>query len=426
MRLAKGLLPLTYLNTLVSRPGVILKARYGVEDTTDINKLYVLNVQSILDHDVLLNQKDLERYRIWRNTATQSDVYLLPNAARMVLSAGNSLQYISDVLTEYQENGTTRDIDVIVPVNDTFAETPIISIGKDGTFNFTNGIFNIPRQAEMELYLKEISGKWLIDSLESGFIRTLVADQNQIHDFIFSNGEMPQGTIVEKLFQDDEAEDGIRLYWIGTRPENVTDPEQMLLFVLLNTKTDEAKAYRISVGMMNRGENPVPVSLYLYRDARSDRMEVEKYNVMFFDTPEGKNDLVKIVTDVLGDRNLEMPRSLSIPLRGLVMEGAAYPAYSISNHLFVLAKVVDGAVNLFDSFYIASFDGDTFESAYTKVEGIRNGEITVTIKKNQPIWPEWTGEDTAEDIGGIRFRLNDGKWEKEVPVKSENKDNGAA
>ena len=147
---------------------------------------------------------------------------------------------------------------------------------------------------------------------------------------------------------------------------------------------------------------------------------------MFFDTPEGKNDLVKIVTDVLGDRNLEMPRSFSIPLRGVMMEGAAYPAYSISNHLFVLAKVVDGAVNLFDSFYIASFDGDTFESAYTKVEGIRNGELTVTIKKNQPIWPEWKGEDTAEDIGGIRFRLNDGKWEKEAPVKSENNDNGAA
>ena len=113
--------------------------------------------------------------------------------------------------------------------------------------------------------------------------------------------------------------------------------------------------------------------------------KIDALNPMFFDTPEGKNDLVKIVTDVLGDRNLEMPRSLSIPLRGLVMEGAAYPAYSISNHLFVLAKVVDGAVNLFDSFYIASFDGDTFESAYTKVEGIRNGELTVTIKKNQTI-----------------------------------------
>ena len=43
---------------------------------------------SVLDHDVRLTEKDLERYLIWRNTATLNDVYLLPNAARLILGTG--------------------------------------------------------------------------------------------------------------------------------------------------------------------------------------------------------------------------------------------------------------------------------------------------------------------------------------------------
>ena len=36
----------------------------------------------------------------------------------------------------------------------------------------------------------------------------------------------------------------------------------------------------------------------------------------------------------------------------------------------------------------------------------------MTIKKDQPVWPEWTGEDTAEDIGGGHFQLVDGQWQE--------------
>ena len=59
-----------------------------------------------------------------------------------------------------------------------------------------------------------------------------------------------------------------------------------------------------------------------------------------------------------------------------------------------------------------------FESNYTRVEGISSGELTVTIRKDQPVWPEWTEDDEAEDIGGRQYQLVDGQWEekKEEPA----------
>ena len=47
---------------------------------------------------------------------------------------------------------------------------------------------------------------------------------------------------------------------------------------------------------------------------------------------------------------------------------------------------------------------------YLKVEGIVDNKLTVTIKKGQPIWPEWTGADTAEDLNGNRYVLVNGVW----------------
>ena len=43
--------------------------------------------------------------------------------------------------------------------------------------------------------------------------------------------------------------------------------------------------------------------------------------------------------------------------------------------------------------------------------------IVVTIKKGQPVWPEWISEDEAEDIGGKKYQLIDGEWteQKEEP-----------
>lgn len=121
--------------------------------------------------------------------------------------------------------------------------------------------------------------------------------------------------------------------------------------------------------------------------------------------------LAKLMTSVLMDREMDMPRPLRIRLRPLALKSADMPVYSLSDCLLILMDGTDGEVSLFDGFYTAGFDGDVFESDYTRIEGIRDGDLQVTMKKDQPIWPEKTGTDTAEDLNGDRWLLLDGVWQ---------------
>ena len=57
-----------------------------------------------------------------------------------------------------------------------------------------------------------------------------------------------------------------------------------------------------------------------------------------------------------------------------------------------------------------TFDGDTFDSDYIRIEGIMDGDLNVTVKEGQSIWPEWTGENTAEDIAGNQYTRVDNVW----------------
>ena len=42
------------------------------------------------------------------------------------------------------------------------------------------------------------------------------------------------------------------------------------------------------------------------------------------------------------------------------------------------------------------------------------------MKKDQPIWPEWTGENTAEDIGGRKYvRDEEGHWSEVTDAEEE-------
>ncbi len=132
--------------------------------------------------------------------------------------------------------------------------------------------------------------------------------------------------------------------------------------------------------------------------------------ILWFDTPEDDRSIVKVLTSVMPDRQLETPRMMHIILRASKLAGTTLPVYALSDHLFVMNDGTAGRVSLFDGFYEATFDGDVFESNFTKVEGIRDGDPIVTVKKDQPVWPEWTGEDTAEDIGGQEYVRNDGEW----------------
>ena len=228
---------------------------------------------------------------------------------------------------------------------------------------------------------------------------------------------LPTGPIVEGLTEDGET-DGWRKFWLGDTPETAADKAQTLIYLVVNDETDEVHAFRTSVAAMNRGEASVDVSLYLFRDSKSDRMEEEKYNIMFFDTPAGEKSLVKFITDVLEARTLEMPKPLRVILRGFDLPGAEYPAYSLTDHFFAMCDATDGEVSMFDGFYNATFDGDVFDSDYTRIEGILDGDLTITIKQDQPIWPEWIDESIAEDLQGNRYVRVDGVWypEEDAPT----------
>ena len=129
-----------------------------------------------------------------------------------------------------------------------------------------------------------------------------------------------------------------------------------------------------------------------------------------FDSVGGEQSLVKLLTNVVSGKTLEVPRPIRVILRKYTMPGINLPVYSLTDHLFLMCDATAGDIDLFGGEYHATFDGDIFDSNYTRVEGISTGDIVLTIKKNQPVWPEWIDEDEAETIDGKKFVLKDGQW----------------
>lgn len=64
----------------------------------------------------------------------------------------------------------------------------------------------------------------------------------------------------------------------------------------------------------------------------------------------------------------------------------------------VMLDGTKGEASLFDDEYRITFNGDVFDSNYLRITGISTGDLNATVKGEQGIWPEWTGDDTAEDI----------------------------
>ena len=67
-------------------------------------------------------------------------------------------------------------------------------------------------------------------------------------------------------------------------------------------------------------------------------------------------------------------------------------------------------MNVVNGAYTATFDGDVFESDYTRIEGCASGDLKVTVTQDQPIWPEWDDKTSAHDIGDRKYRLDDEGW----------------
>ncbi|MGX8705862.1 MAG: hypothetical protein ACSW8J_04705, partial [bacterium] len=313
---AKALSPLTDIQRMLEQMG-INKARYGEENYLAVGKIFALGHPMPLEKDVTLNNEQILRHRLWTNTLAQLDVFLSPNATRMYgRNRGNAitLSFVAEVINgDVRGNGELHDIDIITALTVYTAKHPVIPIGSTGTLNFSIGALTLPARADFELYLHEVSGAWLVEQLGAGFFRRMDADPAKANACVLDEDDkqgLPTGAIVESFAEDGEI-DGWKRFWLGDTPETAASADQALVYLLCNPQTDEVDAFRTSRAMIAGGEADIDVSLYIFRDSKTDRMGEEKYDILFFDTPEGEKSLVNVLTDVPDDRKLEVPRRLN-------------------------------------------------------------------------------------------------------------------
>ena len=150
--------------------------------------------------------------------------------------------------------------------------------------------------------------------------------------------------------------------------------------------------------------------MVFYKDGNNDPSNVGQYNLLFFTTPNGVRSFIVRNIEEKEKHVLSSTTRLRIALRRFEIEGTPMPAYSISDHLFVLSDGTQGRVSLFEGAYLATFDGDTFDSPFTRVEGIASGEPVTILKANQQVWIERTGPTGAVDVSGSVYAYQDGKW----------------
>jgi hypothetical protein len=408
---SKALSPLNDIQAVTAKLNGITKARYGDEDYAEAGKIFVLELQIMLEKDIRLETEDLTKYRLWTNGRTFHEVLLLPNSTRLYATAGHKIEYVADVIFgDALGDGVNHYIDIITALNGKAFDDPVIPIGSTGSLDMKTGVLTLPSMADYELCMHEVSASWMRDRLAEGFISLLSANQKEINQVALNDGgSLPEGTILSGMTEDGQ-EDGWTRYWLGLTPETAPDEDTPLYYMLLNEETDEMKIFRTSVNMLAEGAEPVTESMYLYRDSESDMNGEEKYHCMFFDTPEGQKSIVKVVTNILEERDISLPLAMRITLRSFTLDGADLPAYSLGDHLFAMNDGTDGFVSMFNGFYRATFDGNTFESDYIRIENIREGNPAVIIRKCQKIWAEHAGENKATDIAGNNYVCVDGVW----------------
>ena len=107
---------------------------------------------------------------------------------------------------------------------------------------------------------------------------------------------------------------------------------------------------------------------------------------------------------------MQIPRSLKIRLRRFRVKDSAETAFCLNDQVMILCTEENGKASALDGFYTATMNNDSFESKYVLIMGLADGDLVVIVKKNQPVWGEWTGEDTAETIDGTCYTLIDGIW----------------
>ena len=416
--LTKALSPVTDISSTADTIETATKARSEEKDWKEAGEIFVLELPIPLSKEVWLTQDKLSAYRLWNNAATLLDVYMLPNAAGLVVGASKSVRYVSEVLSgNLLGNDEDYDIDIFTALTKEAFEKPVIPVGRTGKLDFDSGKLTLPAYSDMELCLHEISARWLMEEITEGVICPFLSNQDKINAYALGETDtLPAGKAESRIILGKhaakKASDDVKFYWIGQTPETAEDPEAILIGLKVNEKTDEVDAFRTSAKAFADDQEMTDLSLYLYRDSRSDRREKVLYNLLFFETPEDSKSLIKVYNDIPDERDMVLPKALDIVLRPFDLGDADLPAYSISGRFFAMNDGTDGEVSMFDGLYTAAVGRDSFSSDYLHINGLSSGNIQAGIKKGQNIWPEWTGKTTAGDIAGGTYRLVNGKWKR--------------
>ena len=376
-------------------------------------EIYVLDLQVLLKRDVRMSLK--EKYRLWRNVQTQTDVYLLPNGTRLSVR-GNSVRTVQELLN-LNIDGQDRLASVVTNLHRSALGFKRLGLGYRSVLDFTTGQLRIPEDESFWLYTSEISGAWLARQFSDGTFRLYTADREAMEQR-GENDPLPEGKVIEGLTPV-ERPDGARWYWIGATPETALSPDEELRLLTLDPDTDEAALWRVSAaaaagGMAGKPEDfAVAQKAFLFRDRESDYVEdAVRYNVVMLDA-DGQGT-VEFVTDLLDGSELQRPAPLYVDLRPIMLAGVDVPCYSIRDMLFIWLEG-EGRISLLGGQYTVTSDETTFDSPYTGIEGNGTEDLTIIIKKNQLIWPEWLGDTSAADIQGSYYELKDGEWVEAAP-----------
>ena len=167
----KALAPLTDIQRQVDKVGSAVRARYGEEEYAQAGAIYVLEYPVTLEKDVTIDVERIAKYKLWTNTETGHDVYLLPNATRLYGQARGgkiNLDYVAEVI---RGNGEIAEIDIITALTKRAFANPVIPIGSTGSLDFLNGLLMLPSYADFELYLHEVSGSWLVRAWQGDYMQ---------------------------------------------------------------------------------------------------------------------------------------------------------------------------------------------------------------------------------------------------------------
>ena len=305
------------------------------------------------------------------------------------------------------------ELQVITPLTHSAAGEPVYPLGAYSTIDLNSGLISVPSQARTSLYLDDISGKWLRSQFGDGVFRLMVCDPPKATlEEILS--EKVEGKVLEGVFEDrwlGAADGNTEIFWLGRTPEQAESDDEPLYYAAVNRVTDTVELFRTSRHMLQTGDKAIPQSAVLFRDAGYDRRGEVRYDLMCYDM--GEDDVIAtltVYTNLPGGDKLEMPASMKVQLREIAVDFSDGPVYSAAGCLYMLNKLENGKASLFDGYYNVTFDGNTFDSGFTRIEGVNTGNPVVTLTHDQPIWIEKDGVNHATDLANNAYILTEGEW----------------